>query len=87
MNIQVTASDEYRRRWGRITKRQNLHHPKRQARYDRAMARITTERREAITARALKELGMVKYPTGVNDILRADALIAHKLGEYVPVSA
>lgn len=84
MNVQIRASDEYRIRWGRTTKRQNIGHPKRQARYDRAMARITEQRREAVTARAIKECGFPAMPKNIFDALKVEKLIAHKLGVYQP---
>lgn len=75
-----TSSPEYRRRWGVAEKRIPLGHPLRAERRRRALDRITTKRRELVTARALKELGMVAYPKAVADIVRVDDLIEHKLG-------
>lgn len=70
----------YRLRWGHERKRMLKGHPKREDRYQRAIDRITPERRKAIEARALKELGLVAYPHYTHDIVRVDALIAQKLG-------
>lgn len=49
MNVQIKASPEYTRRWGRLTKRQTLGHPKRQERRDRAAARQAEEAKRAPT--------------------------------------
>ena len=49
MNVQIKASPEYIRRWGRTTKRQTLGHPKRQARRDRAAARQAEEAKRSPT--------------------------------------
>lgn len=61
MNVQIKASDEYRRRWGRITKRQTWH-PKRQERRERAAARQAEEAKRPITdpRRKAVRLGRVK---------------------------
>lgn len=80
MAQRAKASPEYRRRWGCTEKRIPVGHPKREARYRRAMERITPERREQVTLRAVKACGLPQYPHAVADILRVDDLRDHKLG-------
>lgn len=60
------------------------HKLKHETRYKAALARITPAREADIRARALKELGLVAYPTMHVDRAPVDKLVAHKLGRRVP---
>lgn len=48
MNVQIKCSSEYTRRWGRVTKRQTLGHPKRQERRERAAVRQADEAKRSV---------------------------------------
>lgn len=62
MNVQIRASDEYRHRWGRTTKRQTLGHPLRAARRQRAAVRHAEEAKRPMNdpRRKAVRLGRVK---------------------------
>lgn len=57
---------------------------RKEERYQRSVARISPERKAKTVQAAMAELGFKEYPTAVEDIVKLDSLVAHKLGIRQP---